>query len=51
MSVVFYGCVTMDGYLAGKNHDLDWLYQTGSIEKPDMKISIKHHITIWVNAL
>ena len=33
MSVVFYGCVTMDGYLAGKNHNLDWLYQTGSIEE------------------
>jgi len=33
MSVVFYGCATMDGYLAGKNHNLDWLYQTGSIEE------------------
>ena len=33
MSVVFYGCVTMDGYIAGKNHDLDLLYQTVSIEE------------------
>lgn len=23
----------MDGYLADKNHNLDWLYQTGSIEE------------------
>lgn len=33
MSVFFYGCITMDGYLADKNHNLDWLYQTGSIEE------------------
>ena len=33
MSVYFYGCVTMDGYLADKNHNLDWLYQTGTIEE------------------
>lgn len=33
MSVFFYGCVTMDGYLADKNHNLDWLYQTGSVEE------------------
>lgn len=32
MSVYFYGCVTMDGYLADKNHGLDWLDQTGSAE-------------------
>lgn len=30
MSVYFYGCITMDGYLADKNHSLDWLYETGS---------------------
>ena len=30
MSVYFYGCVTLDGYLAGKNHELDWLHQTGA---------------------
>ena len=33
MRVFFYGCITMDGYLADKNHSLDWLYQTGSIEE------------------
>lgn len=32
MSVFFYGCVTMDGYLADKKHGLDWLHQTGSTE-------------------
>jgi dihydrofolate reductase len=31
MSVFFYGCITLDGYLADKNHNLDWLYQTGEI--------------------
>lgn len=35
MSVYFYGCITMDGYLADKNHNLDWLYQTGSVEETD----------------
>jgi len=25
----------MDGYLAGKNHELDWLDQTGSVEETD----------------
>ena len=33
MSVYFYGCVTLDGYLADKNHRLDWLYQTGTTEE------------------
>ena len=33
MSVFFYGCITMDGYLADRNHNLDWLYQTGSVEE------------------
>ena len=32
MSVFFYGCVTLDGYLADKNHGLDWLHQTGNAE-------------------
>lgn len=32
MSVYFYGCVTLDGYLADKNHRLDWLHQTGGTE-------------------
>jgi dihydrofolate reductase len=31
MSVFFYGCITMDGYLADKNHNLDWLHQTGEV--------------------
>ncbi len=30
MSVYFYGCVTLDGYLADKDHGLDWLHQTGT---------------------
>lgn len=33
MSVYFYGCISMDGYLADKNHGLAWLYQTGSSEQ------------------
>lgn len=32
MSVYFYGCVTLDGYLADKNHGLAWLHETGSAE-------------------
>lgn len=32
MSIFFYGCVTLDGYLADKKHGLDWLHQTGSAE-------------------
>ncbi len=35
MSVFFYGCITMDGYLADKNNNLDWLYETGAIEETD----------------
>lgn len=35
MSVFFYGCITLDGYLADKNHNLDWLYQTGDVEETD----------------
>lgn len=33
MSVYFYGCVTLDGYLAGRDHDLEWLRQTGTAEE------------------
>ncbi|MFA7417180.1 MAG: dihydrofolate reductase family protein [Acholeplasma sp.] len=33
MSVYFYGCITMDGYLADKNHNLDWLHQSGTVEE------------------
>lgn len=35
MSVYFYGCITLDGYLADKNHSLEWLFQTGSTEETD----------------
>lgn len=35
MSVYFYGCITLDGYLADKKHNLDWLYQSGSPEETD----------------
>lgn len=33
MAVFFYGCITLDGYLATKEHGLDWLYETGSPEE------------------
>ncbi|MDE6454326.1 MAG: dihydrofolate reductase, partial [Dysosmobacter sp.] len=33
MSVYFYGCVTLDGYLAARDHGLDWLHQTGTEEE------------------
>ena len=33
MAVYFYGCITIDGYLATKEHHLDWLYDTGSPEE------------------
>lgn len=32
ISVYFYGCATLDGYLADKTHGLDWLHQTGTAE-------------------
>ncbi|MDL2301821.1 dihydrofolate reductase family protein [Lachnospiraceae bacterium OttesenSCG-928-D06] len=33
MSVYFYGCTSIDGYLADKNHNLDWLYTSGTVEE------------------
>lgn len=33
MSVFFYGCATLDGYLADKNHELSWLHETGATEE------------------
>ena len=33
MSVFFYGCVTLDGYLADKHHGLSWLHETGAAEE------------------
>lgn len=32
MAVFFYGCITLDGYLATKEHNLDWLNDTGTTE-------------------
>lgn len=32
MSIYFYGCITLDGYLADRNHGLSWLHDTGSVE-------------------
>lgn len=42
MSIFFYGCVTMDGYLADKNHRLDWLHQTGTVEETSYNDFYKH---------
>ena len=42
MSVYVYGCVTMDGYLADKEHNLDWLYQSGSVGEKDYEIFYKN---------
>ncbi len=33
MSVFFYGCITLDGYLAASDHNLDWLFETGTAEE------------------
>lgn len=30
MAVYFYGCISLDGYLSGKDHDLTWLYNIES---------------------
>lgn len=35
MTVYFYGCVTIDGYLADKNHGLSWLHESGTPEETD----------------
>ena len=35
VSIYFYGCTTIDGYLADRDHHLDWLYQTGTVEETD----------------
>lgn len=37
MAIYFYGCTTMDGYLADKNHQLEWLFETGSPEETNYK--------------
>lgn len=47
MSLYFYGCITMDGYLADKAHNLEWLYQTGDTAETDYeKFYQKMDITI-----
>lgn len=47
MSVFFYGCVTIDGYLADKNHGLGWLYQTGNVEETGYNDFYKKmHVTL-----
>ena len=33
MGIYFYGCMTLDGYLADKKHNLEWLHESGSIEE------------------
>lgn len=33
MAVYFYGCVSLDGYLADAQHGIDWLEQVGSVEE------------------
>lgn len=32
MAVYFYGCMTMDGYLADSQHKIGWLHQVGAVE-------------------
>ncbi|MGC6767540.1 dihydrofolate reductase family protein [Enterococcus sp. LJL128] len=33
MSIYFYGCVSLDGYLADSHHRIDWLHETGTPEE------------------
>lgn len=33
MAIFFYGCTTLDGFLADKNHQIDWLHEIGSVEE------------------
>ncbi len=33
MAVYFYGCMSLDGYLADKNHEISWLHELGSVEE------------------
>ena len=35
MAFYFYGCMSMDGYLATKMHDLTWLYESGDAADTD----------------
>lgn len=40
MAAFFYDCITLDGYLATKEHSLDWLYDTVVRMKPPVMNSI-----------
>lgn len=42
MGIFFYGCITLDGYLADKNHGLDWLHQCGAIEETSFDEFYRH---------
>lgn len=33
MAIFFYGCMTLDGYLADKNNEIDWLHELGTVEE------------------
>ncbi len=33
MAIYFYGCISLDGFLADKNHNIDWLHEIGSVEE------------------
>ena len=51
MAVYFYGCITLDGYLAAKGHGLDWLYDTGSPEETSYDEFYSHmDVTLMVSA-
>lgn len=42
MAVYFFGCITLDGYLAARDHGLDWLYDTGSPEETSYDEFYRH---------
>jgi len=42
MSVYFYGCITLDGYLADQNHNLNWLHETGTVEETEYESFYKN---------
>ena len=47
MALFFYGCITLDGYLADKHHGLDWLHQCGAIEETGFD-AFYHHMDITI---
>lgn len=42
--IIFYGAISMDGYLATTNDDLQWLFDTPTGEKQPMMRFIKPSI-------